>query len=216
MYRPFCITSGLQDQGFRIFMLLETGSTNQYPTILGICSHRKNYIYKYQYLSKPLWLCMLFLLWFCSPLPRRGLLVRVRFLVKGRVCRSPFCIKFLSLHPSRFCYCYTFTKFHDPVDTSPKCWKTFSIKASHVCVITSEFLLALCFCHNEVLLKRGFGGVTGCICLILSCPTLSSRKCVCISAEWLEQGSECSYQQEDLGSVFQWNQESKDPNHAAI
>lgn len=116
---------------------------------------------------------MLFLLWFCSPLPRRGLLARVRFLVKGRVCRSPFCVKFLTLHPSLFCYYYTFTKFHDPVDTSPKRWKTFSIKANHICVITSEFLLALHLCQNEVLLKRGFWVFTGCICVILSCPTLT-------------------------------------------
>lgn len=85
-----------------------------------------------------------------------------------------------------------------------------------MCVVTSEFLLALRFCQNEVLLKRGFGVFTGFICLILSCPTLTSRTCVCLSAEWLEQGSECSCQQEDLGSVFQWNQERKDSSHTAI
>lgn len=85
-----------------------------------------------------------------------------------------------------------------------------------MCITTSEFLLALHFCQNEVLLKGGFGVFTGFICLILSCPTHTSRKCVCLSAEWWEQGSECSCQHEDLGSVFQWSQESKDSNHTAI
>lgn len=91
-----------------------------------------------------------------------------------------------------------------------------SLSKQITCVIISEFLLALHFCPNELLLKRGFGVFTGCICLILSCPTLTSRERVCLSAEWLEHGSECSYQQEYLGSVFQWNQKSKDPNHTAI
>lgn len=98
---------------------------------------------------------MLFLLWFCSPLPGRGLLVRVRFLVKGRVCRSPCCIKFLTLHPSLFAIVTLAPNF-------------------------MMLLLALCFSQSQVLLKRGFGVFTGCICLILFWMILSAgmfRKC---------------------------------------
>lgn len=158
---------------------------------------------------------MLFLLWFCSPLPRRGLLVRVRFLVKGRVCRSPFCVKFLTLHSSLFgiiTHSPNFMILLTPPQNVGK--HSLSKPITFVLSLQSSFFLHLC--QNEVLLKRGFWVFTGCICLILSCPTLTSRECICLSAEWLKHGSECSYQQEYLGSVFQWNQESKDPNHTAI
>lgn len=87
---------------------------------------------------------MLFILWSCSPLPRRGLLVWVRMLVKGRVCRrSPFYVKFLILHPSLFAVVTHSLYFMILLIPPQKCWKTFSIKANqHVCY---HFRVSFCF-----------------------------------------------------------------------
>lgn len=160
MYRPLWETSGLQDQGFQIEMLWGTGSTNQCPTVQRFVPTERVLDTNFSISEQSFDSSMLFLLLFCSPLPRRGLLVRVRLLVKGRVCRSPFCIKVLALHPSLFA-----VVTHSPnfliLLTPPKTLeKTFSIKANHLCVTTPE-LLALHFCQNEVLFKRGFGVFTG-------------------------------------------------------
>lgn len=156
---------------------------------------------------------MLFLLWFCSPLPRRGLLARVRFLVKGRVCRSPFCVKFLTLHPSLFAIITHSPNFMILLTPPQNVGKhSLSKPITFVLSLQSSFLLCI-YVRMRFCSKEDFGVLL--VAFAWYCPVLL-LPCVCLSAEWLEHGSECSYQQEYLGSVFQWNQESKDPNRTAI
>lgn len=152
---------------------------------------------------------MLFLLWFCSPLPRRGLLVRVGFRVKGRVCRSPFYIKFLTSHPSLFAIVTHSPNFMILL-TPPKMLENILYQSqSHVCY---HFRIPSCFAFLSewrFAQKR----ILGFYCLHLPDIVLSYSKqqkmCLPLSREW-------SYQQEYLWNVFQWNQESKDPNHTAV
>lgn len=116
---------------------------------------------------------MLFLLWFCSPLPRRGLLARVRFLVKGRVCRSPFCVKFLTLHPSLFAIITHSPNFMILLAPPQNVGKhSLSKPITFVLSLQSSFLLCI-YVRMRFCSKEDFGVFTGCICMILSCPTLT-------------------------------------------
>lgn len=142
---------------------------------------------------------MLFIFWSCSPLPRRGLIVWVKMLVKGRVCRSPLYITFLTLHPSIFTIVVHPQCFMVLLIPAQKCWKTFSLKANqHVrCHFRVWFFLC-------ILLSQRF------FCLVSSHPTLTSWEGVCCLAEWLQ--SIALEQQKYLVNVFQWNHKSKNSN----
>lgn len=178
-------------------MLFGTGSTNQYHTIESFVPTERIMLYKVQYLSKIIWLCMIFLLWSCSPLPRRGLLVRVRMLVKGRVCRkSPFYIKFLTLHPSLIAIVMHLPYFMILSDTSPKMLENILYQKQSACALSLQSFFFFAFPLGWAFAgKKGFWFLKGCICLISCHPTLTSRDDICLSTEWLEHGSECSYHQ---------------------
>lgn len=153
---------------------------------------------------------MLFLIWFCSPLPWRGLLVRARFLVKGRVCRSPFCVEFLTLHPSLFA-----VVTHSPnfmiLLTPPHNVGKHSLSKQITGVLSLQSSLLLCisvrmrFCSKEDLGFLLIAFSWYCPVLLLLVENVFAFQ----QSDWA--GSECSYQQEYLGSVFQWNQERNDP-----
>lgn len=137
---------------------------------------------------------MLFIIWSCSPLPRRGLLVWVRMLVKGRVCRrSPFYIKFLTLHPSLSAILTHSPHFMILLISPQKCWKTFSIKAyQHVCY---HFRVSFCFAfllECAFAGKQDFGFLQVAFAWYRPIPLLPVEKAFVFDRATLEHGSECS------------------------
>lgn len=75
-------------------------------------------------------------------------------LVKGRVCRSPFYIKFPTLYPSLFAIVIHSLYFMTLLVPPPKCWKTFSIKANQYVYYHFSFYLlyisvSMSFCSKQ-------------------------------------------------------------------
>lgn len=130
---------------------------------------------------------MLFLFWSCSPLLGRRLLVRVRMLVKGRVCRkSPFYIKFLTLHPSLIAIVMHLQHFMILTDTSPKMLENVLYQRQSACALSLQgFFLLYISIRVSFCWKKRFWFLKGCICLMPCHPTLTSRDDVYLATEWL-------------------------------
>lgn len=118
----------------------------------------------------------------------------VRMLVKGRVCRrSPFYIKFLTLHPSLSAILMHSPHFMILLIPPQKCWKTFSIKAyQHVCY---HFRVSFCFAFlSECAFagKQDFGFLQVAFAWYRPIPLLPVEKAFVFDRVTLEHGSECS------------------------
>lgn len=108
MCKTFWEATGLQDHGFSILMLFGTGSSNQYHAIyrllLLLFFSTKIIIYIYMKINiSQKWLDYICFLYanLAVPCQEENCLWEWECL-KGRVRRSPFYIKLLTLHPSLF------------------------------------------------------------------------------------------------------------------